>query len=205
MPAVRSAARIDEPTHRRNMRIFIALNLPKKERDRIHRASRLLREAELPVRWVDPEHFHITLKFLGEVRPERVTPIEEALRRVASSTPPVAVELGGFGAFPTIRKPRVIWLGVEATPELRCLKQDLEWTLADFGFEPETRAFHPHLTLGRADASDGAGAFRGLDDTMAGMRFEAAATVRTLDLMRSHLSPRGARYSLVSASRLIGG
>lgn len=187
------------------MRAFIALNLPKKERQRIHRAARLLREAELPVRWVDPDNLHVTLKFLGEVRPDRVETVEETLTRVAQGTAPFPLTLSGFGAFPTIRRPRVIWLGVEASPELRCLKQDLEWALSDCGFDAETRAFHPHLTLGRADPNDGAGAFRGLDDVVAGMDFQAAVTMHTVDLMRSHLSRAGARYSIVSNARLAGG
>jgi 2'-5' RNA ligase len=187
------------------MRVFIALNLPKKERQRIHRAARLLREGNLPVRWVDVDHYHLTLKFLGEVRPDRVPRVQAAIERVAGSTQPFSVALGGFGAFPTIRKPRVIWLGVDATPELRCLKQDLEWALSDVGFDPETRAFHPHLTLGRAGAADGAGAFRGLDETMASMRFGCEIPVRTLDLMRSHISRDGARYSVLSSAKLVGG
>lgn len=187
------------------MRVFIALNLPKKERDRIHRAARSLREEDLPVRWVDPENFHVTLKFLGEVRPERIPAIEAALQKVGRATASFPLGLGGFGAFPTIRRPRVLWLGVHATPELRCLKQDLEWTLSEVGFEPETRAFHPHLTLGRADAGDGAGAFRGLDETVAAMEFETEVQARSVDLMRSHLSRDGARYSVVSAARLAGG
>lgn len=186
------------------MRIFIALNLPKKERQRIQRAARPLYEEELPVRWAEPDNFHITLKFLGEVREERIPAVEEALARVGQSTAPFAMDLAGFGAFPTIRKPRVIWLGVSATPELRCLKQDLEWALADHGFETETRAFHPHVTLGRADAGDGAGAFRGLDDVVASMEFAAQVQVRSLDLMRSHLSRSGARYSVLSSTKLAG-
>lgn len=184
------------------MRVFVALNLPKKERDRIHRASRHLREDDLPVRWVDPEHFHVTLKFLGEVRAEQIEPIEEALGKVAQSTTAFPVGLGGFGAFPTIRRPRVIWLGVDASPELRCLKQDLEWSLSDCGFETETRAFHPHLTLGRADGTGGAGVFRGLDERVAQMSFQCEVMVRSLDLMRSHLSREGARYSVVSSTKL---
>ena len=187
------------------MRVFIALNLPKKARQRIHRATRGLREGELPVRWVDVDNYHVTLKFLGEVRPDRVARVQDALTRVAASTQPFTAALGGFGAFPTIRKPRVVWLGVNATPELRCLKQDLEWTLSEVGFDPETRAFHPHVTLGRAAATDGAGAFRGLDETMAGMQFGCEVTVRTLDLMRSHVSRDGARYSVLSSAKLVGG
>jgi 2'-5' RNA ligase len=183
------------------MRLFVALNLPKKERQRIYRAARDLREADLPVRWIDADNFHITLKFLGQVRDDRVQDVADAIEKVASSTGAFPMTLEGFGAFPTVRRPRVVWLGVEASPELRCLKQDVEWALGDCGFEPETRAFHPHVTLGRAD-NDSAGAFRGLDDLVAGLEFHGDVKVRALDLMRSHLSREGARYSVHSSARL---
>ena len=185
------------------MRLFIGLNLPKKERQRIHRAARTLRDEDLPVRWVDLDHFHVTLKFLGEVRADRVPQIEEAMSKVAGATPVLSLDLGGFGAFPTIRRPQVIWLGIGASPELRCLKQDLEWALGDCGFEAGTRAFHPHITLGRADDRGGAGAFRGLDDLVAALEFGGEVRVRTIDLMRSHLSKEGARYSVLSGARLV--
>ena len=141
------------------MRLFIALNLPKKERERIYRAARRFREEEMPVRWLEPENFHVTLKFLGEVRQDRVPAVEEAVARVAGSTKSFTTEFGGFGAFPTIRRPRTVWLGVGANPELRCLKQDVEWALGDVGFNAETRAFHPHITLGRADDRGGGWGF----------------------------------------------
>jgi 2'-5' RNA ligase len=186
------------------MRLFIALNIPKKERTRIHRAAKPLREEAMPVRWMDPDHYHVTLKFLGDVRREQVARIEESVSKVASATRSFATVFGGFGAFPTIRRPRVLWLSVVATPELRCLKQDLEWTLGDQGFEAETRAFHPHVTLGRADGSGGAGEFRGLDERVADMKFDGDLKVHTVDLMRSHLSKAGARYTVVSSARLTG-
>lgn len=184
------------------MRLFIGLNLPKKQRRRIHRAARILHEEEMPVRWIDPDNFHLTLKFLGQVRPDRIPGVEEAMAKVADQTTKFEVDFEGFGAFPTIRRPRVLWLGIDATPELRCLKQDLEWALGDCGFEPETRAFHPHVTLGRVEKGKGAGAFRGLDDMVADMEFKGTINVHTLDLMRSHLSKDGARYSVVSGARL---
>lgn len=184
------------------MRLFIALNLPKKLRTRIHRAARPLREEGLPVRWIDPDHYHVTLKFFGEVRRELVADIERTIASVAAETRAFDTRVGGFGAFPTIRRPRVIWLGVGANPELRCLKQDLEWALGDLGFEVETRSFHPHVTLGRADASGGAGAFRGLDALMAELEFSGELRVHTVDLMRSQVSREGARYSVVTSIRL---
>lgn len=187
------------------MRLFIGLNLPKKQRTRIQSATRVLRAEEFPVRWIDPANFHITLKFLGEVRSEQVTVVEEVLAKVALATKPFSTELSGFGAFPTIRRPRVIWLRVGATPELRCMKQDIEWALGGAGFEAETRAFHPHITLGQADESSGAGAFRGLDTLMADIGFAGELRVRTLDLMRSHLTRDGSRYSVISSAKLAAG
>jgi len=184
------------------MRLFIAINIPKKERERIHRSARILREQDYPVRWVKADLFHLTLKFLGDVRPGSLPTIESVLERVGRGTDPFDLEIGGFGAFPTIRRPRVLWLGVEPSPALRCLKQDLEWALSDHGFERETRAFHPHFTLGRATANDGAGAFRGLDDLAPKLGYQSEAKVRKVDLMESHLSASGPRYEIVSSFSL---
>jgi 2'-5' RNA ligase len=186
------------------MRVFVALDLPKKVRARIHRASAALRKEGLPVRWLEPDKLHITLKFLGEVRTDRIDGIVAVVSRVAAATNHFSITLAGFGAFPTVRKPKVVWLGVRASPELRCLKQDLEWGLADCGFETETRAFHPHLTLGRVEASDGAGAFRGLDELLATLDFQSEVPVRSIEVMRSHLSSEGSRYSVLTTTRLQG-
>jgi len=183
------------------MRTFIALNIPKKERQRIWRAVEPLRDRDLPIRWVEADNLHITLKFLGEVRPEKMGEVEAAVSRIAAATGPFSLDLGGFGAFPTLRKPRVVWLGVQATPEVRCLKQDLEWALTDCGFEAETRDFHPHLTLGRADTDGGAGAFRDLDALVAGLEFSSRVPVQSLDLMRSQLGRDGAHYSIVLSAK----
>jgi RNA 2',3'-cyclic 3'-phosphodiesterase len=182
------------------VRLFVALNLPKKERDRIHKASRALRDQELPVRWVAADKYHLTLKFLGEVRQDRVPMIQHILTRVAAGSPPFVADINGFGAFPTVRRPSVLWLGIEPSPALRCLKQDVEWALADAGFERETRAFHPHLTLGRVESENGAGAFRGLDEMLAELPYEGSVQVKSFELMRSQISREGGpQYSVLSS------
>jgi len=186
------------------MRLFVALNFSKKERDRIYRTAKVLREIGLPVRWVDPENYHVTLKFLGNVAEDRIAEVEEALDHVASTTRGIDLSVQGFGAFPTIRRPSVIWIGVEPTPSLRCLKQDLEWALKDCGFARETRAFHPHLTLGRANAEGGAGAFRGLDEMAAGLTYKGQVKIRKMDLMRSHVVNGTRRYSFRHRAALKG-
>ncbi|HKJ91977.1 MAG TPA: RNA 2',3'-cyclic phosphodiesterase [Longimicrobiales bacterium] len=188
------------------MRLFIALNFPAKERQRLHRAGKKLRAADLPMKWVDVKSLHLTFKFLEEVRPERAEDVKAAINRIAAKTPVLEVTLAGCGAFPTLRRPRVVWVGAEATPELRCLKHDLEWELAPLGFEREVRAFHPHVTLGRADKDARAGDFRAFEDLASEFDYEAKITVRNVDLMISHLSSKGARYErLLSASLMTPG
>ncbi len=186
------------------MRLFVALNLPKKEKDRVYRAAKPLRDEGLPVRWIEPDTYHVTLKFLGEVGDQRLEAIGQALDKVATSNTPFDLQLREFGAFPTIRRPRVLWIAVEPTPALRCLKQDIEWALSDWGFERDTQAFHPHISLGRANADDGAGAFRGLDALAAGLSYQGGGTARKIDLMRSRLGKGGASYSVHSSYRLSG-
>jgi len=186
------------------MRLFIAINIPKKERDRIHRGTRVLREAAYPVSWVRSDFFHLTLKFLGDVSPGKVPGVEGVIEGVAAGTGGFQMEVGGFGAFPTIRRPRVLWVGVNPSPALRCLKQDLEWALSEHGFERETRAFHPHFTLGRGTSEEGAGAFRGLDTLSADLSYSAEIKVWKVDLMESHLSASGPRYQILSSFPLKG-
>lgn len=162
----------------------------------MYRAARPLRDADLPVKWSDPDSFHLSLKSLGEVNEVKLEAVERGLEKVAGSTRMMDIEFSGFGAFPTIRRPRVVWVGADPTPALRCLKQDIEWALADCGFDRETRAFHPHITLGKAGETNGAGAFRGLDELAAGLSYQARMTVRKIHIMRSHSSKAGTHYSI---------
>jgi 2'-5' RNA ligase len=127
---------------------------------------------------------------------------ERVIDRVAQETREFPLVVSGFGAFPTIRRPNVLWVGVEPSPALRCLKQDVEWGLAGHGFERETRAFHPHITLARADGDQGAGAFRGLDELSAQRTYRGKAIAKTVDLMRSQFSRQGQKYTVLRESPL---
>jgi 2'-5' RNA ligase len=186
------------------MRLFVAINLPASERRRIHRATKTLREADIPVRWVGLDQYHVTMRFLGEVTREGVGVVENAVRTAAAMNGVFDVRLAGCGAFPSIRNPRVIWLGAEPSPSLRSLKQDMERALSDSGLDRDVRAFHPHLTLGRISQSGRAGAFRGFGDQAAALDYEGTFRVKSLDLMRSRQGPEGSRYSIVSSSKLAG-
>jgi 2'-5' RNA ligase len=181
------------------MRLFVALNLPEDVRDALHQATAPLRAAGFPVRWVEATSFHVTLKFLGWVAPERLAAIRDAMASAAANSRPFELQVGGIGAFPSLRRPRVLWLGVDASPPLRGLKQDLEWAFAPLGFERELRAFQPHITLGRTVRDAGAGEFRALETILGDVAAEARVQVHEIDLMQSHLSPTGARYERIAS------
>lgn len=184
------------------MRLFIAINLPPAEREAIHRAAAPLRAAGLPVRWLPARSLHLTLKFLGEVRAEDGERMARAMAEAAAGTPPFDLRIGGAGAFPARRAPRVLWVGVEPTPPLRSLKDGLERRFAELGFAPEERAFQPHVTLGRTAREARPGDFGGLDALFGRMAYRGVIRIREIDLMRSHLSGAGAAYERIASAPL---
>ncbi len=189
------------------MRLFLALNLPPAERERIRRATAPLRAAVLPVRWVETDALHLTLKFLGEVADAQAADVQAAAARVAGEFPDFDYELRGLGGFPNLRVPRVVWVGVQAPPALPRLAVALDQAMAELGFPREERPFSAHLTLGRAErgAGAGAGAFGKLAALAAEFDYAARIEAHSVDLMRSHLSPRGARYERIAAAPLGAG
>jgi len=137
------------------MRLFVALDLP----DAIHKFICDLIDGELRplcknARWVRPEGMHITLKFIGYVDAEKLAPIRAALASVGSSAP-VEMSFHGLGFFPSERRPRVLWYGMEASENLAPLAADIERALEPLGIERENRKFVPHLTLARFESPRG--------------------------------------------------
>ena len=144
---------------------------------------------------------HLTLKFLGQTSEDLVPSIADALDTAARRSRPLAIELGESGAFPNIRRPRVLWAAVRGDLDgLADLRQNVEEMIAPLGFPTEERAFRPHLTLGRA-----AGDVRIDPERWAAVGLQAAAarqTVRQVALMKSDLGPGGARYTRLHAAAL---
>lgn len=131
------------------MRLFAAVPLPESARHEFARVLADARATEWPVRWVKDDLAHITLKFFGEVAPERLDVIAEAVQGAAQGGDPMSLRLQALGAFPTFRRPRVVWLGVEAPASLELLKDRVERYAEGIGFPPEGVPFRPHVTLGR--------------------------------------------------------
>lgn len=186
------------------LRLFVALNFPRETREAIGHAVAPLRAAPYPVRWVDADLIHLTVKFLGDVAHDRLPVIESALSEVAGAAKPFVLPLEGAGAFPRPRDPRVVWVGCEPVPALELLQHALEGKMQTLGFPIDGRPFRPHLTVGRVKRDAERSAFRELESDLESVDLSAAPLMESLDLVESTLSPRGPSYRTRVAARLGG-
>ena len=184
------------------MRLFVAVNLPDSTRQAAHAAAAALRESAPSVRWVLPETLHITLKFLGEVADARFAEMQAGLEMSAAASSGFTFALRGAGAFPNFRRPRVFWLGVENAKGVEDVQSSVERVFEPLGFPAEARDFHAHLTLGRAGAPLTAAELAHAERAARALEYHEVVTVRSIELMRSRLSPKGARYEIAHSAKL---
>ncbi len=156
------------------------------------------------IRWVRVEGLHLTLRFLGPTPADRRPALETAADAVASAAAPFEVVLSGGGAFPSLARPRSLWLGVAAGAERLAALADALTSAATVGGAPlETRPFAAHLTIGRTDGVRlGPAAARSLRDAAAG--FDVRFLADRLILFRSQLGGGPARYEALHEARLGG-
>ena len=202
-PAEPQARRLlNAPMVRR--RIFVAVALAPALLAAVSGVRGRLAEADSTLRWVPPENLHFTLKFLGGITPPQLTGVVAAAREVAARTQRFSITLAGLGAFPSARRPRVVWAGVSSGADhLVALAEDLDVVLRSAHASREDRPFRPHLTIARvrdaspaADLSNEVGALRELE--------WGSQTVDALCVMESHLRPSGAVYQPVEEVWLRG-
>ncbi len=186
------------------IRGFIAVPLPAEVKERLSGAQRRLKPAAPDVKWVEPESFHITLKFLGSVSPER---LQETWREVVAGlrgAQSFTLRLVGVGAFPNAGRARVVWAGItEGAEELAQLAARTERVCAECGFEAENRPFRAHVTLGRAREPGPNPQLAAQLDALAAEDLGTVPVDRVL-LMRSELTPKGAVYTVLEQV-LLGG
>ena len=182
-----------------DVRLFIAINLPESERQAIHHATAPLREAARGVTWVAAECIHLTMKFLGETPAEALAPVRGALTEVARRFQPMRLDVGGVGAFPHLRSPRIFWMGIAGDSKLELLHHDVELACEALGHEVDARAFRPHVTLGRVKRDMTAEEARSVATLARQVRYRASVDAATIDVMRSELSSQGPRYTVVAA------
>lgn len=178
------------------VRTFLAIELPPGIKYLIEGIKERLMPALKGVRWTRPEGMHLTLKFFGDVFQDDVSRISEIVGRNVRDIAPMGLNVGLPGGFPSLKKPRVLWLGIGGDVQrLEVLQAAIERDLEKCGFPGEKRTFKPHLTLGKAWSRvriiSGAETLIGGIEELGVFRFD----VRELILFESELKPGGAVYT----------
>jgi 2'-5' RNA ligase len=190
------------------MRLFAALDIPEDVRASLAALVAKLRSVCRDARWPRIEGFHVTLKFIGEVSPDKTGNIKSALRTVQFPAP-ITISFNGLGFFPNSRRPRVLWAGVSAGPELNALASRVDEALSplDIAHEREERPFSPHLTLARLDSPNKK--LGGLHSAIAaieadGPPYFGRTIARQFHLYQSVLKSGGAEYTRLATFGVTG-
>ncbi|MBA3035154.1 MAG: RNA 2',3'-cyclic phosphodiesterase [Desulfobacterium sp.] len=177
------------------IRAFIALKLPENILTSIKNIQKDLKQYGFPVRWVKPENIHLTLKFFGNIDESDVANAKAAVSDCADNFSPLSLFAKGIGVFPTIMRPRVIWVGISGEiPLLLSLQNTLEKRLEEYGFKKEERPFQGHLTLGRF--KDKANNGKLIEAIRKYQKFDSEVfTAQEFVLFKSDLKPQGPVYT----------
>jgi RNA 2',3'-cyclic 3'-phosphodiesterase len=188
------------------MRLFVALDLPGDVREALVALIARLKPLCRAARWARPEGMHVTLKFIGHAiadgDAEKLAATRAALVGVPSGDP-VEIRYRGIGFFPDARRPRVVWCGVEASPNLAPLAAGIEHALEPLGVARDERAFVPHLTLARFKSPEGVPPLARAAAEFAQHDFGFARETE-FHLFESLLKPGGAEYRKLASYSFVG-
>jgi 2'-5' RNA ligase len=179
------------------LRCFIAINLTGTVKSLLADIQDELRKCKADIRWVNPSNIHLTLKFLGNIKEERVDDIIRVLEAGCRSANPFVLKIKGLGMFPHTMSPRVLWVGITGGSGLFDLRKEIEDGMVSAGFEADNRSFKPHLTIGRFKSRAGREC---LQEIMRKHETEEYTSmhVKSVALMRSDLLPEGAMHSKIA-------
>lgn len=193
-------------------RVFVACPLPGPLHGAIDRLIGQLAGSELPIRWIGSSSAHLTLLFIGEVPPETVEILKLGLPRGMAGLPSVKLQVDGAGAFPSIERPNVVWLGLKGdVAGLQKLRTRVVKTLASLAFEIEPESFKPHITLGRSRQPLSNAQRDTLQRLLKTERLQAEVPkalmapfeIKEVQLVRSVLGPEGAAHTPVQSYPLV--
>ncbi len=186
-------------------RAFLALELPQDVRERMQTLGQSWHKGDWRVKWVQTQHLHLTLHFLGPLPTSNQVKLGQQLFQVLTEIEPFSFSLQGLGTFPPGKGPsRVIWAGVDQGREnLRELHLLIQRSIKKSGMEVDKRAYHPHVTLGRVRQA-GSGLFMEEAGALAHCNW-GEAWVREVVLLESRLEPQGPVYTKIESFTLGSG
>ena len=190
----------------RTIRAFVAIELPEAVTAALGELVGALSAADVRgVRLVRPQGIHLTLKFLGNISDGLVGDIVGTASEAAESSAPFNLELGEVGAFPSVNRPRVLWVGMSGgVGPVLALQECIAESLVPLGFDRESRPFSPHLTVARIRDGTSISDRRLAAEVLLAAPFRTGLRipVESISLMRSILHPGGAIYERLASVRL---
>jgi 2'-5' RNA ligase len=176
------------------IRTFVAVLLGDELKKRISEVQNQAKKFAPDVKWVAPDNFHITLKFLGNIREDALSSVFSAVESAVKDYSRFEVAVGGLGAFPNPKNARVVWVGVEeGHDKLASLAAAIDAKLAEQGFPKEDRDFRSHITIGRVKDRRHVGKLaQGISSITAGRL--GRQPVCSIAVMKSVLRPEGPEY-----------
>ena len=182
------------------MRTFIAIELSREIRECLSRLQDKLKLSQADVKWVAPLNIHLTLKFLGEIDEKTSEQIKQILQDLAAGLKEFSLNLAYIGAFPSLKSPRVIWIGIDkGDEEVKTIARALEEKLPEIGITKEDRPFSSHITLGRTRSSKNRNNLAELLESLKEKLPEATAEMKVekITLFKSTLTPKGPIYEVL--------
>ena len=186
------------------IRTFIGVEIAEKSRVQTANFAKKLMLPPTEMKWEPPHKYHITLKFLDEILNEEVNDICRRVQRAVQDFPAFPLGLSGAGAFPSVEKPRNVWVGVrEGRDEIIELARRVDLAMQEAGFPRELKPFTPHVTLARlkratpalADLSELLRQYENID---LGKTFVQSVTV-----FASHMARSGSSYTTLATCPLL--
>ena len=187
------------------LRAFIAVELPPEIRQTIwETTSRLRKESGVLVRWVSPENMHLTLKFLGDISPSNVDLLSEMLHAETDLFKCFDLQFSGLDSFPSLKRPRVIYIGIQAPASLEAIQRGIESASRRLGYESEKRGFAPHLTIGRVRQNITAMEQQVIRHALEDAKVDSLGNARvdSVELFKSDLRPTGSVYTRLYSALL---
>jgi 2'-5' RNA ligase len=132
-----------------SIRAFLAIDIDPKIKEEIFEFIKQMFLHNIGIKWVKPDNLHLTLAFLGETPMDKISPLCDIMKKISNRHKAFTIKLSGFGCFPNLKSPRVIWIGVQKSRPLFNLKKDIDAELDNLGLTYDKKTFSPHLTIGR--------------------------------------------------------
>lgn len=179
------------------MRTFIAIDIPDELKEKIYNAFKNERQRVKGVKWVEKENLHLTLKFLGEIKEEKIKEIEKILDEIPNKFRSFEVSLGELGGFPNFKNPRVLWIKVSPPEKIEEIFNFIEEKTQRLNIEREERKFHPHITIARIKERKGV--------SFENKKFDDKFKAERIVLFKSDLRPEGPIYTQIKEVKLKDG